>query len=150
MPDRDEPPRADDDGSGGFSRRFSDLKRKESADRTDITPAGDRQFEELQRKLSKMLWSGATLRGHRRRASMLDVQDFDGAFSDIVSPADRSRWANLTAELCVLAAGLFTGYAINILTGTTPETPVSAWLIPLAAGIIIGIVAIAVKCIKLS
>jgi len=150
MADRDEPPHADDHGADALSRKISELKRKEPADRTDVTPAGGERFLELQKKLWKMLWAGATIRGHRRRASMLDLQDFDGAFSDIVSPAARSRWANFLAEFCILVAGLFTGYAINILAGATRSTPISEWLIPLSAGIMIGIIAITIKYIKIS
>jgi hypothetical protein len=134
-------PREEDAEAGDLSRKFGGLRRHESEARTDVTPAGGGRFEELQKKLSKMLWAGAVFRGHRRKASMLDIQDFDGAFSDIVSPAERPTWLNILTDLCVLASGIFTGYAINVYTAATPLTPNAAWIVPLLAGLIIGIVA---------
>lgn len=136
--------------TGTFAARVAAMRRDETIARTaDMTPAADEHFERLLKRLSKMLWSGAMVRGHRRRASLVDVNDLDNAFDDVVNPAERPLWLNITTDVCVLVSGLFTGYAINKYTSDPASTPISAWVVPLSAGVFIGLLAAFLRYKKL-
>ena len=112
-----------------------------------IRTAAGKTRGEINGRFREMLGMSATIRGRRPRANALDVTDFEAAFDDLLNPSPRPRWLEVLLDVGVLIAGGFIGYAINILTGQSPDHD-KVWL-SLTAGGLIGVLSTTLKHIKL-
>ncbi len=93
-----------------------------------------------------MLSSEALVRGHRRRASALDVTDFEAAFDDLVNPRQRPWWVDCVVDCGLFFGGGFVGAGTNIVTGGGSYA--TGGLV-IGAGVFVGGFSIAVKYLKL-
>jgi hypothetical protein len=103
--------------------------------------------ENLHEKLFGMLSSAALVRGHKRRASALDVTDFEAAFDDLINPRSRPAWMDCAADIGLLLGGGFVGAGTNILTASGERA--QGWIAVLA-GAFVGIFCIVIKYVKYS
>lgn len=129
-----------------ISKFFKNIRARSPATaELSLTPKAEAAQEDLRKKLFNMLSAEALVRGHKRRASALDVTDYEAAFDDLLNPPTHPRWMDCAADIGLLLGGGFIGAGTNILTGSgnTGE----AW-IAIVAGGFVGAFSTAVKYIK--
>jgi hypothetical protein len=85
------------------------------------------------------------MRGNRRRASALDVTDFEAAFDDLVNPPARPLWLDITAQIGMVVGGAFIGFGTSVLAGSTAQQ--IGWF-PLISGSLVAVASIVIQHIK--
>ena len=134
-------------GASGILDRLLELRSGSVAEsELDLTDQGKARAEQLRGQLARCLDAMAKTRGLRRRASALDVTDFEAAHDDLVNPAPRPRELDIIADVLGYVGAAFLGYAINIWTGSGPEFA-KGHLAGIAAFVLSG-AAIAIKNTK--
>lgn len=122
-------------------------KRGGSPSKLPLTVAAEIESEILRKKLFGLLTLESHVRGNRRRASALDVTDFQAAYDDLVNPRPRPVWIDVMGDAGLMLGGLFGGVGTNILTSDRgrPE----GWVC-VAASVFVSLFCILVKYLKLT
>jgi hypothetical protein len=133
---------------GSGEKTFVRVSRPRATPVIDLpyTEAGQTASEGLRKKLFAMLSSAALMRGNRRRASALDVTDFEAAFDDLVNPPARPLWLDVAAQIGMVIGGGFIGFGTSVLAGGMGRE--NGW-IPVISGSLVAIASVIVQHIKL-
>lgn len=137
--DPEEPSRPERKGraSRSRSRKLLDtlgIPDREPVPNLPLAGAAGPAAENLKSKLSDMLAAGALVRAHKRRASALDVTDYEAAYDDLVNPRPRPIWVEILTDIGVGLGGIIAGIGVSDL-----HTSGEGWLVLIAGIFVVGI-----------